>query len=57
VDLPEALRMASAYPADFLGLSATHGRIVPGCRADFVVLDEALSVRQTWIGGTPVYHA
>jgi N-acetylglucosamine-6-phosphate deacetylase len=49
--------MASAYPADFLGLSATHGRIVPGCRADFVVLDEALSVRQTWIGGTPVYHA
>jgi N-acetylglucosamine-6-phosphate deacetylase len=57
VDLPEALRMASTYPADFLGLGATHGRIAPDYRADFVVLDEALSVRQTWIGGTPVYHA
>jgi len=57
VDLPEALRMASTYPADFLGLDTTHGRIAPGCRADFVVLDDALSVRQTWIGGTPVYRA
>jgi len=57
VDLPEALRMASTYPADFLRLDATHGRIAPGCRADFVVLDDALNVRQTWIGGTPVYLA
>jgi N-acetylglucosamine-6-phosphate deacetylase len=57
VDLPEALRMASTYPADFLGLEATHGRIAPGCRADFVVLDGRLNVRQTWIGGTPAYRA
>jgi N-acetylglucosamine-6-phosphate deacetylase len=57
VELPEALRMASTYPADFLGIGAAHGRIAPGCRADFVVLDEALNVRQTWIGGEPVYSA
>jgi N-acetylglucosamine-6-phosphate deacetylase len=53
LDLPahEAVRMASEYPADFLGLARTHGRIAPGCRADFVVADEQLNIRQTWIGG------
>src|SRR5699024_719264 len=54
VDVAEALRMASAYPADFLGLGATHGRIAVGCAAGFVVLDEELEVRETWIGGVRV---
>jgi N-acetylglucosamine-6-phosphate deacetylase len=49
--LDEAARMASTYPADFLGLSATHGRIASGCRADFVVLDAGLRAAETWIGG------
>jgi len=53
----EALRMASTYPADFLGLGASHGRIAPGYAADFVVLDDALQVRETWIGGKRVYRA
>lgn len=47
----EALRMASLYPAAFAGLDARHGRIAPGCRADFVWFDAALRVRATWIGG------
>ncbi|HLW74849.1 MAG TPA: amidohydrolase family protein, partial [Gammaproteobacteria bacterium] len=49
--LDEAARMASTYPADFLGLSASHGRIAPGCQADFTVVDEALQVTETWIAG------
>jgi N-acetylglucosamine-6-phosphate deacetylase len=53
VSLSEALTMASAAPASFLGLEKTHGRIAKGCRADFVVADDALNVRQTWIGGVP----
>jgi len=57
VEAAEALRMASTYPADFLGLSTTHGRIAADCRADFVVLDEGLHVRQTWIGGIRAYPA
>ena len=57
VELPEALRMASTYPADFLGLDASHGRIAAGCAADFAVLDDALRVRETWIGGARAYHA
>jgi N-acetylglucosamine-6-phosphate deacetylase len=57
VDLTEALRMASTYPADFLGLGATHGRIASGYQADFVVLDEALNAMQTWIRGRCVHRA
>ncbi len=49
--LDEAARMASTYPAEFLGLGDTHGRIAPGWRADLVALDADLQVVGTWIGG------
>jgi len=49
--LDEAVRMASTYPADFLGLSASHGRIAVGCRADLVAMDADCRVWQSWIGG------
>lgn len=49
--LDEAVRMASTWPADFLGLGATHGRIRPGCRADLLLLDDDYRVMQSWIGG------
>ena len=47
----EAVQMASEYPAQFLRLGTSHGRLAPGYRADFVVADEALNVLETWIGG------
>jgi N-acetylglucosamine-6-phosphate deacetylase len=53
IDLATASRLASTNAADFLSLSNEYGVIAPGARADFVLLDEALQVRQTWIGGTP----
>ncbi|AHX15471.1 N-acetylglucosamine 6-phosphate deacetylase [Dyella jiangningensis] len=49
--LAEASRMASAYPAAWLGLDRTHGRLVAGQRADFAVMDDGLVVSETWIGG------
>ena len=49
--LAEAARMASAYPAEFLGIQHERGRIASGCRADFVLMDERLNVRETWIDG------
>ena len=55
VSLAEAVRMASSYPAAFLGLAQSHGRIAQGCVADFVVLGEDLQVRETWIGGNRVF--
>lgn len=54
VSLAEALRMASLYPALFLGLDADYGRITPGCRADLVHLSPALAVQSVWINGRPV---
>jgi N-acetylglucosamine-6-phosphate deacetylase len=49
--LEEAARMASTYPARFLGIDHSHGRIAPGCRADLVAVDDSLQVVRTWIGG------
>jgi N-acetylglucosamine-6-phosphate deacetylase len=56
VPLDEAVRMASTYPATFLGLEKERGRIAAGQRADFVVLDNDLAVRGVWCGGA-VSHA
>ena len=49
--LDEACRMASQYPAEFLGIGGTHGRIAPGHRADLVLLGEHIEVMASWIGG------
>ncbi|MGH8301440.1 MAG: N-acetylglucosamine-6-phosphate deacetylase [Steroidobacteraceae bacterium] len=51
VSLPEAVRMASLYPAEFLGLSGELGRIEPGYRANLVLADDKLNVLETWIDG------
>ena len=51
VPLEEAARMASAYPAEFLGIGDRYGRIAPGYRADLVALDGDLQVVATWING------
>ncbi len=50
VGLDEALRMAATYPAEFLGLP-DRGRVAAGYRADLVHLDDALALRQVWVGG------
>ncbi|WP_448103051.1 N-acetylglucosamine-6-phosphate deacetylase [Luteibacter jiangsuensis] len=55
VPYDEAARMASTYPAAFLGLGATHGHIAAGYRADFVVVDDTQHVIETWIGGKKVF--
>jgi N-acetylglucosamine-6-phosphate deacetylase len=47
----EALRMASTYPAAFLGLEKSLGRIAAGYVADLVALDSDFMVRHTWVGG------
>jgi N-acetylglucosamine-6-phosphate deacetylase len=57
VPLAEAARMASTYPAEWIGLGDRLGRIAPGCRADLVLLDDALQVVATWIGGESIRHS
>lgn len=55
--LDEAIRMASAYPAEAAGIADRKGRLAPGLDADFLLLSETLSVAETWIGGARVYRA
>ncbi len=50
LELPDAVRMASASPAAFLKLEDV-GRIAPGQRANLVLLDPQLNVTRTWIDG------
>jgi N-acetylglucosamine-6-phosphate deacetylase len=51
LEVAEAARMASEYPAAFLGLDHELGRIAPGYRANLALLDDELKVRRTWIEG------
>jgi N-acetylglucosamine-6-phosphate deacetylase len=51
LSLADAVAMASANPAAFLGLDHELGRIAPGYRADLVLLDDDLQVVETWIDG------
>jgi N-acetylglucosamine-6-phosphate deacetylase len=53
--LAEAARMASTYPAQFLGIGDRRGRIAEGYVADLVLLDDDLDVRATWIAGDGGY--
>jgi N-acetylglucosamine-6-phosphate deacetylase len=46
-----AVRMASTWPAEFLGLGDQLGRIAPGYRANLVLADAELNVLDTWIDG------
>lgn len=55
--LEEAIRMASAYPADAMGIASHKGRLLPGTDADFVLLTPDLHLKSTWIGGELVHSA
>jgi N-acetylglucosamine-6-phosphate deacetylase len=57
IDLEEALRMASLYPAEAIGLAGRKGRLTHGHDADFTVIDGDVNVVSTWIAGTPVFAA
>jgi N-acetylglucosamine-6-phosphate deacetylase len=44
IELEEALRMCSLYPAQAIGADSLYGRIAPGYAAQFVVLDKNLDL-------------
>jgi N-acetylglucosamine-6-phosphate deacetylase len=51
VDRLEALRMASRYPAQAIGLQDSLGRAMPGFQASLIELDDGLNVVRNWIAG------
>jgi N-acetylglucosamine-6-phosphate deacetylase len=54
--LPEALRMASLYPAQYLGIDNELGRIKKGYVANFTLLDNNNKPISTWINGTKIHQ-
>ncbi|AUL75364.1 N-acetylglucosamine-6-phosphate deacetylase [Pseudoalteromonas sp. 13-15] len=53
--LSEALKMASLYPAQYINLPTTNGRLIVGSPANFVQLDTNQQVISTWIGGEQLF--
>lgn len=51
VELDEALRMASTYPAAFLGVDNGLGKLLPNYEADVVALDRELNPTKVWVAG------
>uniref|UniRef100_A0A673GI49 N-acetylglucosamine-6-phosphate deacetylase n=1 Tax=Sinocyclocheilus rhinocerous TaxID=307959 RepID=A0A673GI49_9TELE len=51
-----ALEAASLHPAQLLGISHRKGTLEYGTDADFVVLDDTLTVRETYIAGQQVWR-
>ncbi|WP_192179306.1 N-acetylglucosamine-6-phosphate deacetylase [Mesorhizobium amorphae] len=55
LELSEALRMASLYPAQAIGQSHRLGRFANGTAADIVALSDDLNVKGVWIDGAKVF--
>jgi N-acetylglucosamine-6-phosphate deacetylase len=51
VNLRDALRMLTLNPAQLLGLKKRKGLLAPGADADFVLLDDRVSVRKVFVRG------
>jgi N-acetylglucosamine-6-phosphate deacetylase len=56
VPLTEAVRMATATPAEILGIGDKKGSIKPGMDADLVVFDDQLQISTTVVGGRIVFQ-
>lgn len=49
IELPEALRMASLYPAQVMKLDNRLGKLAKGYKAEFVVMNDKLEVVEKWV--------
>ncbi len=53
LNLETAIDLASSHPARYLGFS-NKGKLLPGCDADIVVLDDRLEVQAVFVAGIQV---
>lgn len=56
LELSEAVRMASLYPAAMVGLDNELGLLKPGYKASMILVDDDLKLFNSWIDGQPVRH-
>ncbi|MDW9682363.1 N-acetylglucosamine-6-phosphate deacetylase [Sinorhizobium meliloti] len=57
LSIAEAIRMATAHPADAMGIANQKGRLIAGADADFLLLTPELQLQSTWIGGLKAFEA
>lgn len=50
-----AIEAATLHPAKCLGIEKSKGTLDYGADADFVMLNDVLTLRSTWIAGKQVY--
>ncbi|MGB3609447.1 MAG: N-acetylglucosamine-6-phosphate deacetylase [Cellvibrio sp.] len=53
LELSEAVRMASVYPAAMMGLENELGSLKPGYKANMILVDDELNLLNSWIDGQP----
>ena len=56
IDKVDAIKLASANPANFLGLSDDYGNLKIGAKASMILLDERGNISDTWIDGKSINH-
>ncbi len=56
LELPLAVRLASANPAQVLRRNHRKGSIKPGFDADLTLFDQNYQIRHTWVAGKSVYQ-
>jgi N-acetylglucosamine-6-phosphate deacetylase len=54
IPFDEALRMATLYPAQALGLSSKIGSLTPGMPADYVLFDNQFNVHEAYRSSAPI---
>lgn len=57
VDIYEAIQMASLIPAKSVGIDDVCGKIKKGYEADFILLDDDLNLKRTFLNGVERYRA
>lgn len=55
IPMDEALRMATLYPATYLGINNQFGLLKAGNKADFVIFDNKISISNTYRNGVQIY--
>lgn len=53
LELSEAVRMASVYPAAMMDLENELGSLKPGYKANMILVDDELNLLNSWIDGQP----
>lgn len=55
LSVAETSRLASLHPAMQLGIDRETGSIEPGKKADLILVDADLQIRQVWVEGRPIF--